>query len=276
MKIPNVKTDLHTHGWCGQEEGFGQIVMTLFGERGKRNLQTLAGRGFREKQDTLIGFVNFDDTRYQKIVNTRHDLPKNYDLYDEHVKRFVGVYNKEKELWNFILRGQEIPTDKGHLLILGNDKEIERRTIEDVLKEADDINALIVGDHILGLKGLGENNVREYRQKLNMIEYGNSNYPWDLQEARKLGEGLSIPGLYNSDSHDLNRMFSSHMIFPELDFSNWENLREEIVNSVKDERTTFHAGRNRILEIPIHLAAVYYNVARQKAGIVKMPEYEIE
>jgi len=276
MRLENIKTDLHTHGWTGQESGFGQFALKILGERGKRNLQTIAEKGFEQKQNTLIGFVNFDDTRYQKIVNTKGELPKGHNLYDDHVQRFVGVYDKGKNLWSFVLRGQEISTNKRHVLILGNNKEIARRTIEDVLKEAKDMNALIVGDHILGLKGMGEDNIRDYKDEIDLIEYCNSNFPGQTEQAKKIGEKFCIPGLYNSDSHDLNRMFSSYMVFPELDFSNWGKLKQSIIGCAEDEGTICHAGKNRKFETPIHILSVYYNLLRQKIGVVKMPEYEIE
>lgn len=276
MLIQNVKTDLHTHGWTGQEPGFGQFVLKILGERGKRNLQTIAEKGFEQEQDTLIGFINFNDTRYQKIVNTRGELPKNYNLYDDNVQRFVGVYGKNRDLWSFILRGQEIPTNEGHVLVLGNNKEIKRRTIEDVLKEAKDMNALIVGDHFLGLKGLGKENIIRYIKYLDLLEYGNSNFPELTSKSKDIGEKLKIPGLYNSDSHNLERMFSSYMIFPELDFSDWKTLREGIIKSAENEKMGYYAGKNRRFEIPIHFAAVVYNISRQKMGLVKMPGYEIE
>lgn len=276
MLIKNIKADLHTHGWCGQESGFGQFILKILGERGERNLQTIAERGFKEEQNTLIGFVNFDDTRYQKIVNTRGELLKGYELNDDNVQRFVGVYDQNKKLWNFVLRGQEIPTDKGHLLVLGNDKEIARRTIEDALKEAGDMDALVVGDHILGLGGIGKENLIQYREKIDAIEYCNSNFPGQTKQLEKIGKEFCIPGLYSSDSHNIEQMFSSYMVFPEIDFSSWENLRERILKGAEDKDTIGYPGKNRILELPIHIIAVAYNIVRQKIGWVKMPEYKIE
>ena len=69
---------------------------------------------------------------------------------------------------------------------------------------------------------------------------------------------------------------SSYMIFPELDFSDWKTLREGIIKSAENEKMGYYAGKNRRFEIPIHFAAVVYNISRQKMGLVKMPGYEIE
>ncbi len=292
LQIENVKADLHTHGWPGQEPGPGQVVLKMLGETGERNLQSIAERGFREGQNTLIALVNFNDTRYQKIVNTRGDVPKGFDIYDDHVERFVGVYDKQRELWNFVLRGQEVPTDQGHLLVLGGNEEIERRVVEDVLKEAEDMGALIGGDHVLAKEpgkifnkigskeserySLGEENVRKYGKRFDFIEYGNSNV-WKLtEETENFGEETGIPGFYSSDSHDLKRIFSSYRVFPELDFSDFQTLRQGIIECIESETVSHYSGGNRRLENLWHGLAVLYNIARQRIGIVKKPIYEIE
>ncbi len=289
--IKNVKADLHAHGWPGQEPGSGQFVLKMLGETGGRNLQSISERGFIEGQNTLIALVNFNDSRYQKIVNTRRDVPKTCDVYDDCVERFVGVYDKQRKLWNFVLRGQEVPTDQGHLLILGGNKEIAWRMIEDVLKEAEDMGALIGGDHVLakvprifskiGFKGskrysLGKENVEKYKDSLDFIEYGNSNI-WKLTEdTERFGGEIGILGLYNSDSHDLERVFSSHVVFPDLDFSDFQTLRKGIIEGIASENVLYYSGRNRRLENLWHGLGVLYNTAREKTGIVKKPVFEIE
>jgi hypothetical protein len=119
MRVEKVKADLHTHGFCGWHKGRGQFLMRLFGDSPERSLETVCGRGFEEGQNTLIGMVNFNGFRYEGLVMTRGDLPTGWDIYDDHRKVFVGVYDSWRGLWSFMLRGQEIPTEKGHVLVLG-------------------------------------------------------------------------------------------------------------------------------------------------------------
>jgi len=293
MLLENVKTDLHAHGWCGQEEGLGQIIMKILGETGERNLQTIAEKGFSQGQNTLIGLINFDDTRYQKIINTREKLGKDFDIYDDNKERFMGVYNKAKDLWCHILRGQEIPTNEGHLFILGNNRDIQRRNIEDVFKEAKDMSAINIGDHILfelgllskifgklmsnGVKkySLGKEGVKKHKEQLDLLEYCNSNFPDLTTETESLGKEVGLKGIYCSDSHILNQIFSSYTIFSELDFTNWYSLRESLMKGINNGTAENYRGANRKLEGLYHGLAVCYNIARQKIGIVKNPVIEI-
>jgi len=290
MLLENVKADLHTHGWCGQEDGSGQFIMRFLGETGKRNLQTIAEKGFSQGQHTLIGLINFNDTRYQKIVNTRRELEKHFEIYDDYKERLVGVYHKGKNLWCHILRGQEVPTNEGHLLILGNDKDIKSRIIEDVFKEAKDMYAINIGDHSLEESflskffgfltnqrmSLGKENVRKYKEQLDLLEYGNSNVPELTSETEALGKEVNLKGVSCSDSHTLNQMFSSYMLFEKLDFSYWEKLRESLLDGINKGTVENFIGRNRRFENLYHGLAVLYNLARQKAGIVRNPVVDIK
>ena len=205
-------------------------------------------------------------------------------------ERFVGVYDKTKNLWSYVLRGQEIPTNEGHLLILGNNKEIKYRNIDDVLKEAGYMNALKIGDHPLEESflskffgfltnqrmSLGKENVRKYKEHLDLLEYCNSNVPELSSETEVLGNHVGLKGIFSSDSHTLNQMFSSYMIFPELDFTAWCDLRGSLLKGINEETVQHCRGSNRKFENIYHALAVIYNIARQKAGIVKNPLIEIK
>ncbi len=292
MKLQNVRADLHTHGWAGQETGKGQIVLEKLGETGRRDLATLCTQGFFQTQNTLIGLVNFGDTRYEKIVNTRGSLGRGLEVYDDHRQRFVGVHligNCDAESkWCFVLRGQEIPTDKGHVLILGGDKNIQYEKLDDVLKCAEEMGALRVADHPLAKKGilgkvfslltqngkplsLGKLTLEDYANIFDGVEVCNSNVPELTEETKKLARKLGKKEFANSDSHDLKRMFSSYMNYLELDFSSWEKLRTNLKTQGE-----MHFGRNRKHENLWHGISVFYNKIRLMAGWVTFPKYEIE
>ncbi|MBI2630418.1 hypothetical protein HYW76_04930 [Candidatus Pacearchaeota archaeon] len=288
LKIKNVKADLHTHGWCGQETGFGQIVLRVLGETGKRDLATFAQRCFDEEQNTLGAMVNFNDTRYEKITNTRGKIGRDYELYDDHRQRFAGVYDKKTGLWSVMIRGQEIPTDQGHVLIIGGDKNIDDRKIEDVLKQAEDMGALKIADHPLaeygwlgkiwtrgGRLSLGRNNLEEYKERFDGIEVVNSNFMDLIEETNRIAEELGLPKFCSSDSHTLRNMFSSYMIFPEVDLTSWERLIESIRQRMIKEDYEAYAGTNGRFEKGRHIIAVLYNIAREKIGIVKKPKVTI-
>ncbi|MAH49486.1 hypothetical protein CMI37_26925 [Candidatus Pacearchaeota archaeon] len=283
MKIKNIKTDLHTHGFCGWSTGPGQNFMRLLGDSPHRDLKSVADRCFGEGRDTLIGMVNFNDARYEGLVNTRRCLPKNYGIYDDHCSVFIGV--RRDNLWNFMIRGQEIPTNVGHVLIIGGNKQVKSRIIEDVFKEAGDMGAIKIADHGLarmGLAGrifsklfhngnplsLGRENIIRYKDFFDAIEVCNSNVPELTEETRELAAALDLPRIYSSDSHTPPLMFSSHMILSELDFSNPESARRSLRKRF-DEDYFYYEGCNRKYETLWHGLAVAYNIMRQRVGLVK-------
>ena len=114
---------------------------------------------------------------------------------------------------------------------------------------------------------LGKENVKKYKEHLDFIEYGNSNVPGLAKASEIFGNEIGIDGLYNSDSHTLDYIFSSNMIFPELDFSNWKELKNGIKKEIQLQNTTINKGRNRIFEKIYHGLSVIYNIARQKKGL---------
>ncbi len=294
MEIKKVKADLHTHGFCGWSTGFGQSVMRLFGDSSERDLWAVSDRCFNEGVNTLIGFVNFNDTRYEGLVNTRKGiLPKGYGIYDDYKESFIGVHNRFRDIWNFIMRGQEIPTEKGHVLVLGGDKNIEHRQFEDVIKSAKDMDALRIADHALaefGLLGkvydivtgnhgrrlsLGKENLKRYAQDFDAMEVGNSNFHNLVEESEDVAKRLDLAKVYTSDSHNLSCMFSSNMVFGNLDFSSPEKLRGSLRERLRDNQYEKVAGRNRRFETLLHAGAVLYNIARQKIGLVKGEKVEL-
>lgn len=289
MKLQNVVADLHTHGWAGQEEGRGQGFLRWCGETGQRNLATIYSHAFLHGQNTLVGMVNFGDTRYEKIVNTRGQIGNGIEIHDDDKKRFVGVHDTHNR-WVFVLRGQEIPTDKGHVLILGGDRNIPKQygKLNDVLNYARDMEAMTVADHPTAEKGifgevfsylthngkslsLNELDLETHHDQFNLIEPGNSNFPEIMERVVKIAERLGINQISSSDSHKLRHLFKGYTVFPELDFETWERLRRGLM--VQGE---MHFGKNGKYEKFLHGVSVLYNIGRQKLGIVKMPEIEIQ
>lgn len=294
MKIEKIKADLHTHGFCGWHKGPGQFLMRLFGDSPERSLQAVCERGFEEKQNTLIGMVNFNGYRYEGLVRTRKDLPKGWEVYDDHRKVFVGIRDPGRGLWCFMLRGQEVPTDKGHVLILGGDNNIAHRKFEEVIKAADDMGALKIADHPLaklGLLGkaydlatgnhgrrlsLGEETLREYADCFDAIEVGNSNFPGLVRKTDRLAGELCLDSVYTSDSHSYGCMFSSWMKFPSLDFRYPDFLRMDLRFKLAVEDYEAYAGRNRRFETLLHGGAVAYNLFREAIGLVSKDPVKID
>jgi hypothetical protein len=95
----------------------------------------------------VVGLVNFSDRRYEKFSEQ-----KGYERQD------LGnaLYVPSKDI--LIVKGQEVPTTGGHLLVLGleRDRHIkEGRTLEDTIKEAKENNTIIIADHPFYWQGIG-------------------------------------------------------------------------------------------------------------------------
>jgi hypothetical protein len=96
----------------------------------------------------IVGIVNFEDNRYEKFVglkeySNRIDLGNACYVYDEDI---------------LIVKGQEVPTLEGHLLVLGAAQNVHLkagRNVEDSIKEAKDENGIIIADHPFYRDGLG-------------------------------------------------------------------------------------------------------------------------
>jgi len=94
-----------------------------------------------------IGLVNFADNRYERFIEQ-----PGYERVD------IGnaVYFPEQDV--LVVKGQEIPTKEGHILVLGIEKGKHlkgARTLGETIKEAKDHNGIIIADHPFYRDGLG-------------------------------------------------------------------------------------------------------------------------
>ena len=280
MKLENVIADLHVHGFTSPETGFGDFLLKPFGP-GKRTITSFIEYSRRKvgAKNTVVGVVNFDNNTYEIIANSRKRLSIS-QIYDDHRKVFVGVNRVGK--WFLLIRGQEIHTDIGHVLVLVGDSNIKYRKFEDVHKAAKDMGALLVADHVLGTFGLGAENLRKYKEFFSGVEAANSIFPELTEKTERLLSEPDFAGLaryYNSDSHSLRTIFSSYTLFDVLDISNPCSLKDGLRKSIKGQ-----AGKNRIGEKYIHAVSVAYNLGRFiigdklrfVPGLLRRQETEIE
>lgn len=133
-----VKADLHNH-----------LRTTSYFREGDFNRAVDIGQK-RLGEGGIFGVVNFSDTRYEKFSEL-----KGYE------RVFVGeeengVYVPERDI--LIVKGQEVPTRSGHLLVMGlpKNKHIkERRTLVDTISEARDKRGIVIADHPFYRDGIG-------------------------------------------------------------------------------------------------------------------------
>lgn len=185
----------------------------------------------------MVGLVNFSDKRYESFVGL-----KGYER-TKIGEKGNAFYIPEKMI--FVIKGQEVPTIQGHLLVFGlgmNEHIKEGRNLEDTLKEAKDYDGIIVADHPFGRDGLGpylEKN-RGLLEKFDAIETFN-------------GEAIYIPILlpqyantkaqafYNSirDDFDIGQLSSSDgHSFYEIG-RNWTQLNLQFDQDPRDKSGGF-------------------------------------
>ncbi|OIO42428.1 hypothetical protein AUJ62_01190 [Candidatus Pacearchaeota archaeon CG1_02_32_21] len=133
-----VKADLHNH----------LRTSSIFRDRDFNLALDLACK--RLGKNGTFGMINFSDRRYEHFIELR-----GYDRL-EVGNNGNAVYIPEKKV--LVIKGQEIPTKQGHLLVLGLEKDKhmkEWRDVKDTVKEAKDNNGTIVLDHSFYKHGLG-------------------------------------------------------------------------------------------------------------------------
>lgn len=286
MKIQEVEADLHSHIVGEHRSSPGEFVLKILGDHRDQDLKEVSERGFRREKHTLLSITSFgNDTIYEKIVNTRGNIPVSC-LYDDFKETFIGVHNPERNLWSFVVRSQEIPSDKGHVLIHGGNRNIESRVFTDILDQAEDMGALKISDHPLGKNSwianllnrlingqtaqysLGKENLVEYANRLDAMEIGNSNYFNLFEETKSLALDLGIPGVCNSDAHSKDCAFSSYNSFNELDFTDNDSLNQSMRDSLNSGDYKTHPGKNRVGEHYLHGSVMVYNKLRRVLGLL--------
>jgi len=283
MKLKKPIADLQVHGWTSWETGMCEFPVKIL-EPGKRTL--LEVLKFTQtafpKKDAMMAMTNFDDTRYEGLINTRNAFSAS-DVYDDYKDRYVGVSRKGNKL--IVIRGQEIATNLGHVVVLLGNRNISSRNFEVVAKQAKDMGAFVMADHPLEARGavgrlfnkainkggnlsLGEDNLRRYRADINGLEIEGYISKEHFKQIMDLAKELEIEVYAGSDSHYVaygNRkgMFSSYTTFNEIDATNPATLLADLRKPVKG-----YNERQRPCEGLIHPALVIYNTLRFKTHLM--------
>ncbi|MEK6935488.1 MAG: hypothetical protein AABW67_01760 [Nanoarchaeota archaeon] len=197
METIKINTDLHNHLGTNKYNGdFNQVINISSRQLGP------AG---------ILGICNGEDNRYEFFVNL-----KGYGRED--FKSFI--YLPSKNL--FVVKGQEVFTKQGHVLVLGleKDKHIKSKDLEDVLKEAKDNKEhnVIIATHPFFFQGCGNyliNNPQLIRA-FDAIEvhsgeaiYGNKNAKIFYELIK---DHYDIGAVSFSDGHSLYEIGSSQTI----------------------------------------------------------------
>lgn len=209
MKTRLVKADWHNHLRTGADLSslnFNEII-DLSKERG--------GPG------AILGIVNFDDKHYEQFAEK-----PGYERID----LGNGLYIPEKDV--LAVKGEEVATNQGHLIILGlrkNEHPEHGRDLEETIINTLPTGAVIIADHPFCGYGIGKklNEIREirgiiqhsgYLSKIDGIEVHNGEASLSLtanKRAKEFYEVMShwfpeLGAVISSDGHSLREMFTSY------------------------------------------------------------------
>jgi len=269
-----VRADLHNHLRTGSYMPSGIFNQAIDVAR-----QRLESKG-------IFALVNFCDRRYEDFSHLkgyeRQDLGK-------------ALWVPQKEI--LVVKGQEVPTKSGHLLVLGLDSNIDLasgRTLEDSIKEAREHDGIIILDHPTYKEGIFAGmpyeKIAEFAQKAEGIEVFNGEAelyvpfitPKGANESASRayiqlfsnnGMGRNLGAVASSDGHSLRELATS---YTELEFEDYsrllnrskinQELREAIrVSRLKDLYCT--PNKYRAFE---HMVKLGICLAAEKAGLKKL------
>ncbi len=224
-----------------------------------------------------FGLINMHDRRYEKFA----DL-KGYD------REYIGenknaIYIPEKDV--LVVRGQEVATKQGHLLVLGLGYEVHLKnsaSLEDTLKKARNNNGIIIADHPFYMEGTGN-----YLEKnLNLLKYfdaievhnGESAFglpvgPFSRNANEKAQEFYSmikkdythLGAIASSDGHSIKEIGSSwtEIDKPERNKNFIYSLRDYIRNTDLETRKKMGCSVFGSVE---HLSELVGIIASEKIG----------
>jgi len=228
--MAKVKADLHNHlrtSIISYDSDFNKAI-------------NLAQKRLGEK--AIFGVVNFADRRYEQFVEL-----KGYErVYVGENKN--GVYVPEKKV--LVVKGQEIPTKEGHLLVIGleHEKHLKSgRSLEDALKEVKDLGAIAIADHPFGFEGIG-NYLEKNKNLINdleAIEVHNAEASFGLpfgplpiranKNAQKFYSNIKkdFPNLGALSTSDGHSMYELGRNWTEIEMPDIEN-KNNFVSSLKE------------------------------------------
>lgn len=259
----NCRADLHTHLQTRNvTHDFNKITDTI--------RQRLGPEG-------IIGLINFEDDRYERVLGM-----------EGYERENVGnaFYIPEKDV--LVIKGQEVPTKEGHLLVLGLEEGIglaSNRSVEDTLKEARDNNGVIILDHPFYRDGLGNyfSERRRLFEEIDGIETFNGEASLPLGPSTMKANGRAL-GLYleakkdnphlgaisASDGHSLYEIGKSFTKLPKIDYNSPESLNDSLREGIREdimrgERVMDH--RTGMIGTVDHVADLVSIIALSKVGI---------
>lgn len=256
MIIKNCKADLHNHLRTSdnfKDEDFNKAIDICNKKLGNY------------KNYSAFGMINFNDSRYETFSGL-----KGYD------RQTIGnaLYIPEKKV--VVIKGQEVPTKDGHLLVLGLKENVHlksNQTLEDTIKEAKDNNGILIADHPFYSQGLGKRlNDANIRDSIDGIEIFNGEATNAMnREAiifyhKSMGY-MDYSAISSSDGHSFYELGNNFITLPDLDITDSEKLVESLKFEISRSELYPSRKKHSIIGTLDHFADLAVLIAKSKFGI---------
>lgn len=193
-------------------------------------------------EDSIIGIVNRSDRKYEELVSQRG--------YDREFIEGNGsvVYIPEKKV--YIIKGQEVQSNEGNLLVLGVPKGVqlvEGNSLERTVSEAREKWGIVIGSNLLHRNGIWDYLTKNLNlvEELDGIEIYNSkaesSYPFSpyaynangtVQDFYRFvrGEYYKLGALSSSDGDCFYEIGSSYTELPNPDKNNFKEWLKDSIH----------------------------------------------
>ena len=270
------KVDLHTH-----TSDFSHLLITNVDK--KVYTLKLLQRLFKKGNNLVIGIAEFNcDGRFGKFVDATKELPKNYVVDQKNSDWMISIKKNKKKI--YFVRTDEVETNKGHILIVGNKEKIDVHNLENLLKIAKKKKWVVVADHplhkaslayfliakIFSLKNLSldEKTIKKYKDYFSSIEM-NSYFPEDWKKIKKFAKKNKIPIIADSDAHFVNEFFQSHFDVKYLNFKSLSKFTKSLKKALKKHVKTHSQKHIFTAKYKHGFDSIIFEFILGKMGLIK-------
>ncbi len=182
----------------------------------------------------ILGIINTNDKRYETFSNL-----SGYD------RENIGnaLYIPKKDIW--VLRGQEVFTKQGHLIVVGLEAGFNlqnNRNLEDSLKESKDNKGIIIAVHSFFIGGIGPYLIKNHKllKYFDGIEVRNGEAFYGNKKAKMFYElikdDFDLGALSFSDGHSLYEIGNCYTSLNNFSFNDSEELNNNLRESIKQHK----------------------------------------
>lgn len=244
-----VKADLHNHLRTGKHTLDGDFNKAV--DYARKNLG----------KNAILGIINRNDSRYEKLISQKGYFRELSDLDGS------SVYVPEKEV--YLIKGQEVRTKKGNILVLGlspRDYVLNGTSLERAISSAKEKGGIVIASAPFYQSGIGNYLIkkRESLKGIDAIEVYNSKaefsfpigpFPENANETAKdfykyvCGIYAPLGAISSSDGNSFYEIGSSYTEFQNPDRKNFKRwLKEEIKRSNLETERKNSSSKRGMLE----------------------------